>query len=268
MRLKNIPRADSVVHQSPFVVQDPENHRGAWGEIFGNHNPIRLEVGTGKGHFLLTLAEQNPDINYVGLEKYSSALLRGVEVQNEKKLPNLRFIRGDAELLTEYFGPGEVDRIYLNFSDPWPKDRHAKRRLPSRYFLARYDVILKDGGQIEFKTDNRPLFDFALEEAQPGGFEVIACTFDLHHDPVMNEGNVMTEYEKKFSQLGTPICKYILKRKEGFDPKERSRMQKEVIVGAKQKATAIQSWEEEERGTAPEEAPSSVYDFESLCTHR
>lgn len=263
MRLKNIPRADSVVHTSPFVVQNPEQQKGCWHEVFQNNHPIRLEVGTGKGHFLLTLAEQNPDINYVGLEKYSSALLRGVEIQNEKQFPNLRFIRGDAELLTEYFGEGEVDRIYLNFSDPWPKDRHAKRRLPSHWFLARYDVILKEGGQIEFKTDNRPLFDFALEEAPLGGFEVAECTFDLHHDPKMNEGNVMTEYEMKFSALGTPICKCILRRKEGTDPSQQAILRAKVEEGAKKKAGAIKAWEDEK----DREQDDSIYSFQSPCVH-
>ena len=115
----------------------------------------------------------------------------------------------DAEHLTEVFAPGEVDRIYLNFSDPWPKDRHAKRRLPGRVFLGRFEQILVPQGKVEFKTDNRSLFEFALEEAEQAGWVIDACTFDLHHDPVLNEGNILTEYEKRFSEMGNPICKLI-----------------------------------------------------------
>ena len=166
----------------------------------------------GKGQFLMELARRNPDINYVGIEKYSSVLLRAVEKQEELQLPNLRFIRMDAENICEVFGAGEVDRIYLNFSDPWPKDRHAKRRLPSRQFLARYNVILKKEGTLEFKTDNRPLFDFAIEELEPAGWKAQVITYDLHNDAALMEGNVMTEYEEKFSSVGNPICKYIIYR--------------------------------------------------------
>ena len=212
MRLKNIPRARDVISDSQWVVKDPEACRGTWADIFGNPHPIHLEIGTGKGRFILELAQLHPDINYIGIEKYSSVLLRGVERQNDLCLSNLRFIRGDAELITSYFGDAEIDRIYLNFSDPWPKERHAKRRLPSRTYLARYDQILKQGGSIEFKTDNRMLFDFAVEEAGLSAFSIVQITYDLHADPVMNEGNIMTEYEEKFSSAGNRICKYILRR--------------------------------------------------------
>ena len=164
----------------------------------------------GKGRFITELAEKNPDINYVGIEKYSSVLLRAIQKMEENPLPNLKFIRMEAEDILEVFGEGEVDRIYLNFSDPWPKDRHAKRRLPSRQFLARYEVILKEDGILEFKTDNRDLFDFAVEEVEPANWKISQITYDLHHDTVMNEGNIMTEYEEKFSSIGNPICKYII----------------------------------------------------------
>ncbi len=214
MRLRNIPRARDTIQESPFVVQDPEAHKGIWREIFGNDRPLHLEIGTGKGRFLLELAERHPEINYIGLEKFSSVLLRGVDVQNERKLPNLRFIRAEAELITEYFAPGEIQRIYLNFSDPWPKKRNAKRRLPSREFLRRYDAILDDAGVIEFKTDNRELFDFAVEEVPFSAFGIREITYDLHADPVMNEGNIMTEYEEKFSAKGNKINKYVLTRRQ------------------------------------------------------
>ena len=161
----------------------------------------------------MDMAEQNPDINYVGIEKYSSVLIRAIQKQEQRQLPNVIFIRMDAEDITEVFAPSEVDKIYLNFSDPWPKDRHAKRRLPSREFLARYDKILNPDGVVEFKTDNMDLFDFALEEVEPAGWTLDAVTYDLHNDEVMNEGNVMTEYEERFSSQGNPIYKYIVSRK-------------------------------------------------------
>lgn len=146
----------------------------------------------------------------MGIEKYSSVLLRAIQKMEQEELPNLKFLRMDAENVDKVFGPGEVDRIYLNFSDPWPKDRHAKRRLPSREFLARYARILKQGGRLEFKTDNRVLFDFAVEEIEPAGWKAEVITYDLHGDAKLMEGNVMTEYEEKFSALGNPICKYII----------------------------------------------------------
>lgn len=213
MRLRNIPRARDTISASPFVVQEPEKQKGVWSEVFGNDHPIHLEIGTGKGRFILELAQLHPDINYIGIEKYSSVLLRGVDRQDELQLPNLRFIRGEAELITEYFADGEISRIYLNFSDPWPKKRNAKRRLPSKEFLRRYDAILKKDGTIEFKTDNRELFDFAVEEVPFSCFAIDAITYDLHADPVLGAGNIMTEYEEKFSAKGNKINKYILKRK-------------------------------------------------------
>ncbi|MBQ9612675.1 MAG: tRNA (guanosine(46)-N7)-methyltransferase TrmB [Lachnospiraceae bacterium] len=212
MRLKNIPRARGVIEDSHFTVKDPQDHKGNWKELFGNDHPIHLEIGTGKGKFLLQLAAEHPEINYIGIEKYSSVLLRAIEKLEEMELENILFIRCDAELINEYFAEDEISRIYLNFSDPWPKERHAKRRLPSRTFLARYDRILKKDGRIEFKTDNRILFDFAVGEVPGSAFEITQITYDLHADPVMNEGNIMTEYEEKFSALGNPICKYILQK--------------------------------------------------------
>ena len=173
-----------------------------------------MEIGTGKGKFINQLAVENPDINYVGIEKYSSVLIRALDKLDESQIGNLLFIRGDAELICEYFGEGEVEKIYLNFSDPWPKDRHAKRRLPSKEYLRRFAQILTKDGTIEFKTDNRALFDFAVDEVEAGGFKILQITYDLHSDPVMNEGNIMTEYEERFSAKGNPICKYILGRKE------------------------------------------------------
>lgn len=212
MRLRNITGADTYIENSEYVVQDETSKKGCWGEVFGRKAPLHIEVGMGKGQFLMQLALQNPDINYVGIEMYSSVLLRAVQKMEENPMDNLRFIRMDAREIENVFDKGEVDKIYLNFSDPWPKDRHAKRRLPSRQFLARFDQIMKKEGNLEFKTDNKDLFDFAVEEVEPAGWRVDAITYDLHHDEVMNQGNIMTEYEEKFSSKGNPIYKYIISR--------------------------------------------------------
>ncbi|WP_130838442.1 tRNA (guanosine(46)-N7)-methyltransferase TrmB [Lachnoclostridium sp. Marseille-P6806] len=213
MRLRNIPGAKEHLAASPCVIGNPEEWKGKWSERFGSPNPVRLEIGTGKGRFLLQLAQENPDVNYIGIEKYSSVLLRAVQKQEEAELPNILFLRYEAELLGNVFAPGEIDRIYLNFSDPWPKKSQAGRRLPCKEFLRLYDRFLRPGGVIEFKTDNRGLFDFALGEIGPGGFQLEALSFDLHHDKVLGKGNIMTEYEERFSAKGNPICKYIISRK-------------------------------------------------------
>lgn len=212
MRLKHVKGAEEYISSSKHVIQNYKEYKGKWNTIFDNGNPIHIEIGMGKGQFLMELATRNPDINYIGIEKFSSVLIRAVQKEEELQLTNLVFVRMDATEITEVFEENEIDRIYLNFSDPWPKDRHAKRRLPSRQFLERFGVVLKDEGQIEFKTDNNGLFDFALEEVEPGGFKIIQVTRDLHNEPSMNEGNIMTEYEEKFSKLGNNINKYIIKR--------------------------------------------------------
>ena len=212
MRLKNVPGARDVIAESSLVVHEPEKQKGNWQQVFGNDHPVHIEIGRGKGRFICEMAKTHPDINYIGIEKYSSVLLRAIQKMEEEPLPNLLFIRMDAENIDEVFGLDEVDRIYLNFSDPWPKDRHAKRRLPSKEFLARYDRFLKKDGVLEFKTDNRGLFDFAVEELPQAGWKLVKITYDLHHDEEMMQGNVMTEYEQKFSSMGNPIYKYIINR--------------------------------------------------------
>lgn len=215
MRLRNIKGAREAIDASPYVVSDPEKYRGSWQEVFGNEHPLRLEIGMGKGQFIMEQARRHPQISFIGIEMYSSVLIRALQKMEEEELPNLKFLRIDARTLPECFAPGEVDRIYLNFSDPWPKDRHAKRRLPSREFLARYRQILAEGGRVEFKTDNRGLFEFALEEAKESGWPLAECTFDLHHDEKLMQGNVMTEYEEKFSGLGNPIHKMVILPPDG-----------------------------------------------------
>ena len=212
MRLRNISGSREVIADSKYVIQNATEQKGKIKSFFEKDQPLQIEIGMGKGRFIMALAEQNPDINFIGIEKYSSVLLRAIQKMEQNELPNLKFIRMDAEEITEVFEQGEVDKIYLNFSDPWPKDRHAKRRLPSKEFLQRYDEILKKDGFIEFKTDNRDLFDFAVEQLEPAGWKVKVITYDLDSDPVLNEGNIMTEYEEKFSSIGNPICKYIVYR--------------------------------------------------------
>ena len=213
MRLRNVKGSRETIADNKYVVHDEESMKGKWSEFFGNTNPIHIEIGMGKGQFIMELARQNPDINYLGIEKYSSVLVRAIEKrEQEEGMTNLYFIRMDAEYIENVFAENEVANIYLNFSDPWPKDRHAKRRLTSKEFMARYDQILVPDGQVEFKTDNRALFDFALEQREIAGWNLDGCTFDLHHDENMNEGNVMTEYEEKFSSMGNPIYKMIISR--------------------------------------------------------
>lgn len=212
MRLRNIPGADEAIADSPHCIQEPMAEKGRWHLIFGNENPIHIEVGMGKGQFIMKLAKEHPDINYIGIERYSSVLLRALQKMEIEPLPNIRFLCMDASIITEVFDKEEVAKIYLNFSDPWPKERHAKRRLTSRQFFERYDKILAGNGVVEFKTDNDDLFAFSMEEVAEAGWTLDAHTFDLHHDPVLNEGNVMTEYEEKFSSLGHPIHKLIARR--------------------------------------------------------
>ena len=213
MRLRNIPRAEGTIQNHPAVIKKPLLKKGRWNEIFNNDNPINIEIGMGKGQFILEMARRNPSINFIGIEKYSSVLLRAIEkfdTDEYKELRNLRFICMDAKEIEEVFGENEVSRIFLNFSDPWPKARHAKRRLTSREFLERYKQILKPGCTVEFKTDNTELFNFSLEEVQEAeGWNLEHYTYDLHHFDLLNEGNVMTEYEEKFSSMGNPINKLI-----------------------------------------------------------
>lgn len=216
MRLRNIPRANSTLNANALVIKSPEAQRGCWKQVFGNENPLYIEIGMGKGRFLLNMAKTYPQVNFVGIERYSSVLLRAVErmdTEMYRDLKNIRFVCMDARDLEHVFAQGEVGRIYLNFSDPWPKARHAKRRLTSAEFLARYEKVLAEAGQVEFKTDNTPLFEFSLEQVKEAGWELAAHTYDLHHNKEMNQGNIMTEYEEKFSSKGNLINKMIIKRK-------------------------------------------------------
>ena len=211
MRLRNVPGARETIIENQFSIQQPEQMKGKWAEVFQNDHPIHIEVGMGKGQFIIEMARRNPEVNYIGIEKYSSVLVRAVEKLEDFEQDNLRLIRMDAENIEEVFDKDEVDRIYLNFSDPWPKDRHAKRRLTSTRFLERYDNILTPEGRVMFKTDNKDLFDFSLEQVEEAGWILENHTYDLHHSEY-NEGNVMTEYEEKFSAKGNPICRLVAYR--------------------------------------------------------
>lgn len=211
MRLRHIPGSENIVAESPFVIHGPEQLRGRWNEIFGNRNPIRLEIGMGKGQFIHAMAKENPSMNYLGIERYATVMLKAIAKLEKDPCENLRFLCTDAKKLSEVFCPGEVDRIYLNFSDPWPKKRHADRRLTSPDFLAVYDKILAPQGLLEFKTDNRGLFDYSVEALTASGWTITALTYNLHESS-MGIGNILTEYEARFSAKGNPIFKLIARR--------------------------------------------------------
>lgn len=212
MRLRNIPESTEAIEKSAYVVKGDMIN---WQLEFHNNNPIHIEIGTGKGQFIIELAKINPEINYIGIEKYESVLYRALQkIEEDECLNNLRFLCINAEIIEKFFKKETIGKIYLNFSDPWPKDRHAKRRLPSKVFLERYDQILSQKGTIEFKTDNRGLFDFAVEEIKCTKWEIKEITYNLHEDNDLKKGNIMTEYEEKFFNKGNPIHKYKIERKK------------------------------------------------------
>lgn len=212
MRLRNIKGAEDFIANSVYVIQNPEEYRGKWNTFFENKAPLHIEIGMGKGKFIHSLAQSVPDTNFIGIEMYSSVLYRAIEKRQETDLKNLYFIRMDAKNIKNVFDDGEIERIYLNFSDPWPKERHAKRRLTSPLFLDSYDKVLSKDGVLCFKTDNRPLFDYSVETIEATKpWKLKDITYDLHHSPYM-EGNVMTEYEEKFSAKGMPIHRLVAYR--------------------------------------------------------
>lgn len=215
MRLRNNPKAYDIMNENTdFVVIEPEKFKNKWKEIFGNDNPIYIEIGMGKGDFIYENARCNPNINFIGIEKYPSVLAAAINKINmqETKITNLRLMRYDAILLGDVFNENEVDKIYLNFSDPWPKNSHEKRRLTSSKFLDVYHKILVNDGVIEFKTDNRGLFEYSLVSLNQYPLDLETVNLDLHHSPE-NETNIMTEYERKFCKKG-PIYKLVARYRE------------------------------------------------------
>lgn len=203
MRLKKVKGADVVVNDSDYIIKEHKNYKGNWSNVFENANPIHIEIGMGKGNFIIGMAEKYPNINFIGIEMYDSVLVRAVQklAEKEEKLSNLRLIKMDAIEIEEVFDK-EISCIYLNFSDPWPKKRHAKRRLTSKEFLQRYDAIFKSEKVIFQKTDNNDLFEFSMESLQEYGYTLKNVTRDLHSE---NIENVQTEYEEKFSNNGVKI---------------------------------------------------------------
>ena len=206
MRLKKIPRAGEYIASQPkLAVVGGEELKGKWHSFFENSGPIHIEIGMGKGGFINEMARRYPNINFIGIEVYDSVLLRSLEKLVENPLPNLRLLHADAANLKDVFARGEVSKIYLNFSDPWPKVRHAKRRLTHENFLNVYKEILVSNAQLQLKTDNRSLFEYSLWSFNHYGMQFGDISVDLHADPEAYPDNVMTEYETKFHVLGQPI---------------------------------------------------------------
>ncbi len=204
MRVRRVPGAyEALLKHERYFIANPDAHKGKWKEVFGNDNPIQAEFGGGKGRFIIAMAEKYKDVNFIMVDAVTEVALKAVERAEKHDLPNLRIIQIDLRFALNYFEEGELDRIYLNFSDPWPKKRHYKRRLTYRDFLAVYKKILKADGWIHFKTDNRGLFEFSLNEFAELGLKMRHISLDLHKN--LEFENIMTEYEQKFSSLGHPI---------------------------------------------------------------
>jgi len=215
MRLRKVKNAKErlEIDNNPFYISTPEEYKGKWNELFKNNNPIHIEIGCGKGQFISTLAKLNPDINFIAIEKFDSVLLRCLEKVIDSGLTNLKLCVLDAAMISNYFDSSEVKRIYLNFSDPWPKKHHAKRRLTSPLFLEQYKLILDKKGEIFFKTDNRGLFEYSLESISNNGYSISNISLDLHKDLEKYPFNITTEFEDKWSKLG-PIYRLEARFKE------------------------------------------------------
>ncbi len=194
-----IPRMERC---AAVLIRDPEEHRGRWRELMPQAAQLRLELGCGKGRFTAETAAAEPDVLFIAVERVPDAMVIAMERVTAMGLRNVFFVDGDAALLPNYFEPGEVERIYINFCDPWPTNRHAKRRLTHENFLLLYRRVLREGGQIHFKTDNRDLFEWSLFQFPRAGYTLGEVTRDLHAGGVCG---VMTDYEEKFHNLGTPI---------------------------------------------------------------
>lgn len=210
MRLKHVKGASEIISNGVYYIELPKEHRGNWNSVFGNNNPIYIEIGMGKGDFIIENAIRYPDINFIGIEKFDSVIVRAIQKSNELEINNLKLIRMDALEIDEVFDK-EIDRIYLNFSDPWPKERHAKRRLTSPIFLGKYDKVFKGDANIIMKTDNDDLFEYSLESLKEYGYEMSFVTRDLYKEDISD--NIATEYENKFVNKGISINKFIAIKK-------------------------------------------------------
>lgn len=208
MRLRNVKGAKEKILSSRYNIDNPFDNINNWNKVFNNSNPIYIEIGMGKGKFIIENAINNPDINYIGIEKFDSVIVRAIEKVEQLDIPNLKFIRMDATRIDEVFNK-EIDKIYLNFSDPWPKDRHAKRRLTSPIFLEKYDKVFRNDNIIEMKTDNINLFNYSVDSLKEYGYNIEYLTNDLHKE---NVDNIMTEYEERFSKLNIKINKLIARK--------------------------------------------------------
>lgn len=203
MRLRNVKGADKIIENSNYIIKNYKEYKGNYKNIFNNNNPINIEIGMGKGNFIIGMALKYPDINFIGIEKYDSVIVRAIE-KLDFEIPNLKLIRMDAEEIEEVFFK-EIDTVYLNFSDPWPKNRHEERRLTSNSFLKRYDDIFKNTKRIIMKTDNRKLFEYSIISLTNYDYKIKEISLDMYNDDISN--NVQTEYEKKFHDKGMPIYK-------------------------------------------------------------
>ena len=208
MRLKHIKNADIDIKKSKYYIEKPEEDKGRYNELFKNNNPIHLEIGMGKGNFIIEMAKRYPDINFIGLEKFDSILVKATKKLENIDIPNLKLILYDAANIDKIFDK-EIDTIYLNFSDPWPKKRHAKRRLTSEVFLEKYDKIFKNDNNIIMKTDNRKLFEYSLKSMTDYGYKIEDISLNLHEDEI---DIVETEYEHKFVSKGNTIYQVNVKK--------------------------------------------------------
>ncbi|SDJ75226.1 tRNA (guanosine(46)-N7)-methyltransferase TrmB [Alkalibacterium thalassium] len=209
MRLRHKPYAqEKLLEYKHYVVEKPEKSKGKWTERFEKAQPLHIEIGCGKGRFIIEMAKRYPEINFIGIELQTSVIVSALEKQIDEELPNLQLMQVNAKDLREYFEAGEVDRIYLTFSDPWPKNRHEKRRLTYKSFLSVYETILNDKGELHFKTDNQKLFEYSLTSFSKYDAVLEKVYLDLHNSDV--EDNVMTEYEEKFSKKGNRIYKAVV----------------------------------------------------------
>lgn len=204
MRLKNVKGAKDIIESSPYLILNPEQYKGNYQKLFNNNNPIYIEIGMGKGDFIINNALKYPDINFIGIEKFDSVIVRAIQKLENIKISNLKLIRFDAMGIEQIFDK-EIDLLYLNFSDPWPKERHAKRRLTSPIFLEKYNNIFKNNKKIIMKTDNRKLFEYSIISLTNNGYHINDISLDLYKDDVKD--NIPTEYEKRFNELGYPIYK-------------------------------------------------------------